>query len=110
MIEILKMDFIRAARARGISEGSVFYRHALKNALIPVITMLGLEFALLLGGAVLTETTFSWPGVGTYLVMRIRYRDFSAVQGIIVFYALLVALVSLIVDIICAIVDPRVRY
>ncbi|MDK2871837.1 MAG: peptide/nickel transport system permease protein [bacterium] len=110
MVEVLRLDFIRAARARGISERRVLYRHALKNALIPVITMLGLEFALLLGGAVLTETTFSWPGVGTFLIMRIRYRDFAAVQGVIVFYALLVALVSVIVDMICAFIDPRVRY
>ncbi|MCD6362717.1 MAG: ABC transporter permease [Synergistetes bacterium] len=110
MLEVLRMDFIRAARARGIAERSVFYRHALKNALIPVLTMLGLEFALLLAGAVLTETTFSWPGIGTFLIMRVRYRDFMAVQGVIVFYAVLVAFVGLLVDIICAYVDPRIRY
>lgn len=110
MLEVMRMDFIRAARARGIHERDILYRHALKNALIPVVTMLGLEFALLLAGAVLTETTFSWPGVGTFLVMRIRYRDFVAVQGVIVFYALLVALVGLMVDVICAYLDPRVRY
>ncbi len=110
MLEVLRMDFIRAARARGIAERSVFYRHALKNALIPVLTMLGLEFALLLAGAVLTETTFSWPGIGTFLIMRVRYRDFMAVQGVIVFYAILVAFVGLLVDIVCAYVDPRIRY
>jgi len=110
MIEILRQDFITAARARGVSENTVLVRHALKNTLIPLLTMMGLQFALLLGGAVLTETTFSWPGMGTFLLERIDYRDFPAIQGTIIFYGILVALVSLIVDVLYAYIDPRIRY
>ncbi|MDK2464033.1 MAG: ABC transporter permease [Candidatus Korarchaeota archaeon] len=108
--EVLEQDFIRAARSRGVSERVVLFRHALKNAFIPILTMMGLQFALLLAGAVLTETTFSWPGMGTFLMERIIYRDFTTVQGTIVFYALFVALVSLLVDLIYAYIDPRIRY
>ena len=82
----------------------------MKNAFIPVITLIGLQFAILLAGAVLTETTFSWPGMGTFLLERIQYRDYTSVQGAIVFYALFVALISLTVDVIYALVDPRIRY
>jgi len=110
MLEVLQQDYIKAARARGISEKVVVYKHALKNAFIPILTMMGLQFALLLAGAVLTETTFSWPGMGRFLVERIEYRDFPSVQGAVVFFALLVAGVSLIVDIIYAYLDPRIRY
>jgi len=110
MIHILKQDFVTAARVRGIPERRVIYRHALKNAFIPILTMMGLEFALLLAGAVLTETTFSWPGMGRYLVERILYRDFNAIQGGVIFFALLVSGVSLVVDIIYALIDPRIRY
>ncbi|RLG04235.1 MAG: ABC transporter permease [Thaumarchaeota archaeon] len=109
MINVLRRDFIRAARARGIPERLVIYRHALKNAFIPVLTMMGLQFALLLAGAVLTETTFSWPGMGTLLVERILYRDFVTVQGTIVFIAVLIITVGLIVDILYAYLDPRIR-
>ena len=104
------MDFVKAARARGIKERVILYRHVLKNAFVPIMTMMGLQFALLLGGAVLTETTFSWPGMGSYLVLRIKYRDFPAVQGTVVFFALMVIVISILVDIINALVDPRVRY
>jgi len=110
MLDVLQQDFITAARARGIRERIVVYRHALLNAFIPILTMFGLQFALLLAGAVLTETTFNWPGMGLFLVHRITDRDFPAIQGTIVFFALLVATVSLIVDIIYARIDPRVRY
>jgi peptide/nickel transport system permease protein len=110
MLDVLQQDFITAARARGIRERTVVYRHALLNAFIPILTMFGLQFALLLAGAVLTETTFNWPGMGLFLVNRITDRDFPAIQGTIVFFALLVATVSLIVDIIYARIDPRVRY
>jgi len=109
MIEVLRMDYIRAARARGIPEGRVVYRHALKNAFVPLLTMMGLQFALLLAGAVLTETTFSWPGMGTYLLERILYRDFPAVQGAIVFIAIIIILINLLVDITYAYLDPRIR-
>ena len=110
MIEVLRQDFITAARARGVRERVILFKHALKNAFIPILTMMGLQFALLLAGAVLTETTFSWPGMGTFLMDRIEYRDFPTVQGTIVFFALLVALVSLIVDVFYAYLDPRIRY
>lgn len=110
MIHTLRQDFVTAARVRGIPERIVVYRHALKNAFIPILTMMGLEFAMLLAGAVLTETTFSWPGMGRYLVERILYRDFNAVQGGVVFFALLVSSVSLLVDVIYASIDPRIRY
>jgi len=110
LMETLEKDFIKAARARGLSERAVIYKHGLKNAFIPILTMMGLQFALLLVGAVLTEITFSWPGMGTLLFERITYRDFTTVQGIIVFFALIVVTVNLLVDIIYAYIDPRIRY
>jgi peptide/nickel transport system permease protein len=110
VIETLQADFIGAARARGIREHVLIYGHALKNAMIPVITLIGLQVAILLAGAVLTETVFSLPGMGSYLVERISARDYNAVQSVITVFALLVALISLAVDVIYSLVDPRVRY
>lgn len=110
MIEMLQSDFITAGRARGISENKLVYRHALRNTFIPILTMLGLQFAILLAGAVLTETTFSWPGVGRYLVERIQLRDYTAVQATIGIFALFVAFVSLLMDVLYAFIDPRIRY
>jgi peptide/nickel transport system permease protein len=110
VIETLAADYIAAARARGIRERVLVYSHALKNAIIPVITLIGLQVAILLAGAVLTETVFSWPGMGSYLVERISARDYNAVQSVITVFALLVALISLAVDVIYSLVDPRVRY
>jgi peptide/nickel transport system permease protein len=110
VIETLQMDYIAAARARGIRERVVVYGHALKNAMIPVITLIGLQVAILLAGAVLTETIFSWPGMGGYLVQRISARDYTAVQSVITMFALFVALISLAVDLIYSLLDPRVRY
>lgn len=110
MLDVLRQDFIAAARARGLKESAVLYKHALKNAFIPILTMIGLQFALLLAGAVLTETTFSWPGMGSYLIERINYRDFPAIQGAVVFFAALVAAVSVAVDMVYAYLDPRIRY
>lgn len=110
MLDVLKSDYIVAARARGIPNKRVVYKHALKNALVPILTMLGLQFALLLAGAVLTETTFSWPGMGRLLLERIYLRDYPTIQGIIIMFALFVALASLIVDVLYALIDPRVRY
>jgi peptide/nickel transport system permease protein len=109
MLDVLKSDFVLASRARGVPERAVVYKHALKNALIPIITMLGLQFSALLAGAILTETTFSWPGMGRLLLERIYLRDYPTIQGIIVVYALIVSLVSLLVDIVYAVIDPRVR-
>lgn len=110
MLDVLREDYIIAARARGVKERTVVYKHALKNAFIPVLTMMGLQFAALLAGAVLTETTFSWPGMGLFMWERIGYRDFNSIQGSVIFFAVLVATVSLIVDIIYAWIDPRIRY
>jgi len=109
MIDVLSQDFIRAARARGLSEFKVL-KHALKNAFIPILTMMGLQFAILLTGAVLTETTFSWPGMGTFLLERIKYVDYTTIQGTIVFFAIFVSVVNLVVDILYALIDPRIRY
>ena len=99
-----------SAEARGIRHRKIVYKHALKNAFIPILTMMGLQIALLMAGAVLTETTFSWPGMGRLLLERIYLRDYPVIQGVIIVIALVVATASLIVDIIYAIVDPRVRY
>lgn len=109
MLDTLKSDFVLASRARGVPEDQVVYKHALKNALIPIITMMGLQFSALLAGAILTETTFSWPGMGRLLLERIYLRDYPTIQGIIVVYALFVSVVSLIVDIVYAAIDPRVK-
>ena len=110
MLDVLKSDYILAARARGVPERRVVYRHGLRNALIPVVTMLGLEFSLLLAGAILTESTFSWPGIGRLLLERIYSRDYPVIQGVIVVYTLLVSLVSLVVDVLYSVIDPRVKY
>ena len=110
VIQALKGDYIEAARARGIPERVVVRRHAFRNALVPVITVIGLQVALTLSGAVLTETTFNWPGLGTALVTYLNARDYTAVQGLVTFFAVVVVIVSLLVDILNALVDPRVRY
>jgi ABC-type dipeptide/oligopeptide/nickel transport system permease component len=110
MLETLRLDFVTAARARGLKESSVVYDYALRNAFLPILTMMGLQFAMLLGGAILTETTFSWPGLGRYLVDRINFRDYTAIQGAVIFFGILVAFVNLIVDILYAYLDPRIRF
>ncbi len=106
---VLDSNFIMAYRARGIREWRVL-AHAFRNAIIPVVTYAGLQFALLLGGAVLTETTFDWPGLGTYLVEKIQYRDYPAIQAAVLVYAVVVGIISLIVDLVYAYLDPRIRY
>jgi peptide/nickel transport system permease protein len=103
-------DYVEAARARGIPERRVVSFHAFRNALVPVVTVMGLQAALLLGGAVLTEQTFSWPGLGSQLLTYLNNRDYIGVQGLITFFALVVVVVSLIIDIVNAMIDPRVRY
>jgi peptide/nickel transport system permease protein len=110
ILQTIQSDYVEAAQARGISRGKVTRNHAFRNALVPVITVLGLQIALLLGGAVLTETTFNWPGIGQRLVQYINGRDYGAVQGIITVFALVVIFVGLVVDIVNALIDPRVRY
>jgi len=108
--QTLQADYVEAARARGIPEVRILFAHALKNALIPVITVLGLTFAALLGGAVLTEVTFSWPGLGNRLYAAISERDYPTVQGIMVFFGSIVVVASIAIDIINALIDPRIRY
>jgi peptide/nickel transport system permease protein len=110
VIQALKGDYVEAARARGIPERLVVRRHAFRNALVPVITVIGLQVALTLSGAVLTETTFNWPGLGSALINYLNARDYTAVQGLITFFAVVVVIVSVVVDILNALVDPRVRY
>jgi peptide/nickel transport system permease protein len=110
LLQTLKGDYVEAARARGIGERNVVVRHAFRNALVPVVTVAGLQFAILLGGAILTEETFNWPGIGSELVRYLDERDYVAVQGIITVFALAVVAVSLVIDLINAFVDPRVRY
>lgn len=110
MLMTMQADYVEAAEARGIRRRNVTWRHAFRNALVPVITVIGLQFALLLGGAVLTETTFNWPGLGQKLVLYINNRDYGAVQGIVTVFAIAVVLISLLVDIVNALIDPRVRF
>ena len=110
MLQTMQTDYVEAAEARGLKRRHVTWRHGFRNALVPVITVIGLQFALLLGGAILTEQTFNWPGLGQKLVLYINNRDYGAVQGIITFFAIAVVLISLLVDIVNALIDPRVRY
>jgi peptide/nickel transport system permease protein len=110
VLQTLQGDYVEAARARGVKESKVVRSHAFRNALVPVVTVVGLQVALLMAGAVLTEKTFNWPGLGSELIDYIELRDYAAVQGIITVFALVVVLVSLAIDIITALVDPRVRY
>jgi peptide/nickel transport system permease protein len=110
VLQTLKGDYVEAARARGIPEVQVMRRHAFRNALVPVITVIGLQVALTLSGAVLTERTFNWPGLGTQLVEYITARDYAAIQGLVTFFAIIVVFVSLVIDIVNALIDPRVRY
>ncbi len=109
MLEVIRQDYIRTARAKGVAENAVINRHALKNALIPVITVIGLQFGYLLGGAVLTETVYSWPGVGRMMVDAIRQKDTPTVLGAVVFLAATFSLVNLAVDILYGFVDPRIK-
>lgn len=110
MLEILRTDFVRTARAKGLADAVVVYQHALRNALLPVVTVVGLQFGSLLGGAVLTETVFGWPGLGQLLVESIFSRDYALVQGIVLTLATMFILVNLTVDILYAYIDPRIHY
>ncbi len=110
MLEVLRQDFITTARAKGLNERFVIYKHALKNALIPVVTVMGLQFGILLGGAVLTETVFAWPGIGRLLVDSILRRDYPVVQGTVMLMAFLFVIINLVVDITYAFLDPRIHY
>jgi peptide/nickel transport system permease protein len=109
IIDILREDFIRTARAMGLSQKRVLFKHALRNALLPTLTMLGTIYGSLLGGAILTEVVFSWPGVGMYAVESIQWLDYSGLQGFIIFYVFVFTAVNLLVDISYKIIDPRVQ-
>lgn len=110
MLETLNQDYIRTARAKGLKEGRVVSRHALRNAMIPVTTVIGLQLGSLLGGAVLTETVFSWPGIGHYTVECILKSDFPVVQGVVLLIACIFVLINLVVDIFYAFLDPRIKF
>jgi len=110
MLEVLVREYVTAARAKGLSERTVVRKHALRNALIPIVTVIGLQFAILMGGAILTETVYSWPGIARFLLDSIDNRDFPAIQGTVVFIALFISAANLAVDVIYARLDPRVRF
>ena len=110
MLEVLGQDYVRTARAKGATEEDVVYRHALKNAMIPIVTIVGLQFGYLLSGAVLTETVFNWPGIGRLMVDSIFNRDFPMIQGAVLLVASSFVLVNLLTDLLCAYLDPRVKF
>jgi len=109
LIEVMNMEFIKTARAKGVGENMVVIKHAFRNACIPVVTVLGLQFGQLLGGAIITETVFAWPGVATLTVDSIRNQDFPVVQCAVVLFALVIVIVNTVVDILVGLIDPRVR-
>ncbi len=109
MLEALGQDYVRTARSKGLSPRLVTYRHALSNAMIPVVTVIGLQFGALLSGAVITETIFSWPGIGRLAVDAIRSKDFPVVQGVVMVFAIVYALVNLFTDVLYAYLDPRLK-
>ena len=109
MLEVLNQDYIRTARAKGLTEKKVLIKHAFKNAAIPVVTVSGMQFSALLGGAVVTETVFAWPGLGRLAVESIRMGDYPVVQAIVVIFAMMVVLANLTADIVAALIDPRIR-
>ncbi|MCW3474210.1 ABC transporter permease [Limobrevibacterium gyesilva] len=110
MLEVLRQDYIRTARSKGASASSVNYHHALRNAMLPVVTVIGLEAAFLIGGLIVTETVFNIPGVARFLVEAIRTRDYPIVQNLVMFIAVVVVVVNFIVDMLYAVLDPRIRY
>lgn len=110
MLEVLRQDYIRTARAKGQTERQVIYRHALRNAMLPIVTIIGLQFGTLLGGAVITETVFAWPGIGRLLVDSISYRDYPVIQGTVLVIAVGFVLTNLLVDVLYAYLDPRIQY
>ena len=110
MLEVLREDYVRTARAKGQKAARVVWRHALKNAMLPIVTVIGIEFAFLIGGLVVTETVFNLPGVARFLVQAILWRDYPVVQSLVMFIAVVVILSNLLVDMLYGLLDPRVRY
>jgi peptide/nickel transport system permease protein len=109
MLEVMNEDYVRTARAKGVVPWRVVFKHALRNAMLPTITVIGLQVGLLMGGAIITETIFSWPGIGLYAYDSIYSRDYASIQGVVLYGALLFVLINLLVDILYAVLDPRVR-
>ena len=110
MLEVLRQDFIRTARAKGASPAAVNFKHALRNAMLPVVTVIGIETAFLIGGLIVTETVFNIPGVARFLVEAIRWRDYPIVQNLVMFIAVVVVTVNFLVDMLYAVLDPRIKY
>jgi len=110
MLEVMESDYIRTVRAKGSGQFLIIYKHALKNALIPVLTVIGLQMGVLLGGAILTETIFSWPGIGRYIFEAINYRDYPVIQSGILVVAFIFVMINLMVDILYTYIDPRIKY
>jgi peptide/nickel transport system permease protein len=110
MLEVMNEDYVRTARAKGVVPWRVVFKHALRNAMLPTVTVIGLQVGLLMGGAVITETIFAWPGVGQIAYESINRRDYAMIQGVVLYGALLFMLVNLLVDLLYAVLDPRVRY
>ncbi len=110
MLEVLRQDYIRTARSKGATERSVNYHHALRNAILPLVTVIGIEAAFLIGGLIVTETVFNIPGVARFLVEAIRWRDYPIVQNLVMFIAVIVVAANFIVDLLYAVLDPRIRY
>jgi peptide/nickel transport system permease protein len=110
MLEVMNEDYVRTARAKGVVPWRVVFKHALRNAMLPTITVIGLQAGLLMGGAIITETIFSWPGIGLYAYQSVGSRDFPSIQGVVLYGALLFVLINLLVDVLYAVLDPRVRY
>jgi len=109
MIEILQEDYIRSVRARGLTEFNILIYHALRNALLPVVTILGMQLGTLLAGAVITETIFSWPGIGQLMIESIQKRDYPVVQGCVILISFTYVLINLVADFVCVSLDPRIR-
>jgi peptide/nickel transport system permease protein len=109
MLEVMNEDYVRTARAKGVVPWRVISKHALRNAMLPTVTVIGLQVGLLMGGSIITETIFSWPGIGLYTFQSVSARDYASIQGVVLYGALLFVLVNLLVDILYAVLDPRVR-
>jgi glutathione transport system permease protein len=110
MLEILQQDYIRTARAKGLRPARIYLRHALRNALVPIVTIAGMNFGVLLGGAVITETVYNWPGIGRLLIDAVRYRDYPTIEGITLLTVAMVTAINLAVDILIGFLDPRIRF
>jgi peptide/nickel transport system permease protein len=110
MLDVMRQDFVRTARAKGLGEFTVVMRHVARNAFIPVLTVIALQFGVLMGGVIVTETVFSWPGVGRLVIQAIYARDYPVVQAVVFFFALIFVLSNLLADVFSAVLDPRVRY